>query len=315
MKNIIFFLFLSFLIVGCSSHKVNVSQVQQKSLPNWYLNPPQSSKNYVYITGSGIDKQQAILNALSNFISRLSINISSTFENKIASYGGGLYNKQSMQDIKATVNKFQVTNYTVVRAEQYSFDKFLVLIKVDMNKLYENLKNQLDNRFNTYENEFKYILNENLLKQYIDLKKLYSKLEKEKNYIFILKIINEKFNDKKYLDFINKVKSRLLYVKEHLYVEIDSNNSIIKEDIKKYLTAQGIKLGKSDIKIKINVIKRSFTSYMSLVTYQIYMNVEYKNNVIGNNFFKIVVPKNTNISGYLFNMIKNMSLEKFLNLK
>jgi TusA-related sulfurtransferase len=313
MKKLLFFLSL-FLLIGCAEHKVHVSS-KPKPIPNWYLNPPQGNKNIVYVSGSGINKKQAVLNALSNFISRYSVTISSNFESKVKSFGSGLYNKHSVKEIKATVKQFEVSNYKVVKAEQYSFDKFFVLIKVDINKLYENVKNKLDNRFVDYKNQFNSIIKENLLKQFIELNKLYSKLKQKEDYIFILKIMNKNFNEKKYLAFINKVKNRLYTVKNNLYIQVISNNKSISEDIKKYLTDKGIKLGKSDIKIKINVNKKISTNYIQLTTYNIHINVEYKNEIIGSNYFKIVVPPNTNINGYLFNQIKNQSLEKFLNLK
>jgi TusA-related sulfurtransferase len=312
MKKLIFPLFL-ILLIGCAEHKVDV--YKPKPIPSWYLNPPQGNENIIYVSGSGIDKKQAILNALSNFISRYSITISSNIETKVKSFGGGLYNKQSSNEIKATVKKFEVSNYTVVKAEQYSYDKFLVLIKIDIYKLYENLKNKLDNRFKDYKNQYNFILNQNLLKQYIDLQKLYTKLKNEENYIFILKIMNKNFNEKSYLSFINKVKNKLYEIKNNLYIEIISNNKKIAEDIKKYLTNKGIKIGKSSIKMIINVNKKTSTSYMNLITYNIYINVKYKNEIIGSNFFKIILTPKSNISGYLFNEIKNLSLENFLNLK
>jgi hypothetical protein len=312
MKKFIF-LFSFLFLVGCGSNNVYVSK--PKPIPSWYLNPPQSTQQFVYVTGSGIDKKEAILNALSNFISRYSITISSDFETKSESFGGGLYNKNSVNNIKATVKKFEVSNYDVIKARQYSFDKFFVLVRVDINKLYQNVKNSLDNRFKEYKKEYHLISSENPLNKLIDLNKLYSKIKEEKNYISILKVMNNNFNEEPYLSFINKVKNRLYSLKNSIHIEIDSDNNIFAEDVKKYLINKGIKIGRSDIKLEININKRNSYSFVKLVTYQIYINVKYKNNIIGNNFFKVVTTQNSTVNGYLFNDIKNLSLEEFLNLK
>jgi phosphopantetheine adenylyltransferase len=312
MKRFLPFFFL-FLLVGCGNHNVYVSK--PKPIPNWYLNPPKSTQQFVYVTGSGVDKKEAVLNALNNFISRYSVTISSNFETKSESFGGGLYNKNSVNNIKATVKKFEVSNYDLIKVQKQSFDKFFVLVRVDINKLYENVKNQLDNRFKEYQNEYHIISNENLLNQFIDLQKLLKKIQKEKNYISILKVMNNSFNEKSYLSFINKVQNRLDSLKNSIHIQIKSNNYIFAEDIKKYLTNKGIKIGRSDIRLEINVNKKNSSSYMNLVIYQIYMNVKYKNNTIGSNFFKVVTTPHSSVNGYLFNDIKKLSLEKFLNLK
>jgi len=311
MKKIFSFFFF-FLLIGCSQKQV---AIEPKPIPNWYLNPPKSNERFVYVTGGGINKRAAILNALSNFISRYSVTISSNFESKAQDFGGGLANKNSIYNIKATVKKFEVSNYDVIKAERYKFDQFLVLVRVDVNKLYKDLENKLNNRFKKYKDKYRVILNKNTLKQLIEIKELYSQLKKEEDYIYVLKLMNSNFNEKKYLSFINEVKRKLESLKNSVYVEVLSNNKIIAEDIKRYLTNKSIKIGKSNIKIIVNVKKRKSSSFVNLIVYEIYINVKYKNSIIGSNYFKVTTVQKSSINGYLYNDIKELSLEKFLNLK
>jgi len=310
MKIFFSFLFLIFLF-GCATKEVK--PYKPKPLPTWYLTPPKSDSKYVYVTGEGVNKKEAILNALSNFISRYSVTISSKFESKSQDFGGGIANKNAAYNIKAVVKSFEVSNYDIVKAEQYKFDEYLVLIRVDINKLYEDLKIKLDNRFENYKNSYQAILQKSLLEQFIYLKELLAKLKKEENYIYVLKLMNENFNEKKYFAFINEVEKKLEMLKNSLYVEIISNNISIKEDIKKYLIAKGIKVGNSKIKLVAKVEKKK-SSMMNLVSYDVYINVKYKGDIIASNHFKIVVPQNTNINGYLYDEIKNLSLKDFLSL-
>ncbi|GAB6044582.1 hypothetical protein JCM11957_01800 [Caminibacter profundus] len=310
MKKIFSFFFF-FLLIGCSQKEA----IKPKPVPSWYLNPPKSNERFVYVTGGGINKRAAILNALSNFISRYSVTISSNFESKAQDFGGGLANKNSIYNIKATVKKFEVSNYDVIKAERYKFDQFLVLVRVDVNKLYKDLENKLNNRFKKYKDKYRVILNKNTLKQLIEIKELYSQLKKEEDYIYVLKLMNSNFNEKKYLSFINEVKRKLESLKNSVYVEVLSNNKIIAEDIKRYLTNKSIKIGKSNIKIIVNVKKRKSSSFVNLIVYEIYINVKYKNSIIGSNYFKVTTLQKSSINGYLYNDIKELSLEKFLNLK
>jgi len=311
MKKLVFFLFF-ILLIGCTHKQTFVAK--PKPMPAWYLNPPQSNNNIVYVTGEGINKKAAVLNALSNFVSRYSVTISSKFQTKLQDFGGGVANKNAAYNIQATVKKFEVSNYEIVKAKRYKFDQFLVLIKVDVDKLYANIKNRLDNRFTEYKSSYNNILQEDPLKQLVDLQKLSLKLEDEKNYIYILKTMNQNFNAKKYLSFIDEVKNRLDSLKDTIHIQISSNNFKIVEDIKRYLTSKGIKIGNSQIKLVVNVKKRK-SSTMNLIAYEVYLTTKYKGSIVGSNYFKIIVPQNADINGYLFNDIKNMSIEKFFNLK
>jgi len=312
MKKFIFFL-LFILLAGCANTQKAVI-VKPKPMPTWYLNPPQSNDKIVYVTGAGINKKEAVLNALSNFIARYSVTISSQFQSKLQDFGGGIASKKAAYNIQATVKKFEVSNYEIVRTERYKFDQFLVLIKVDINRLYENVKNKLDNRFEEYRSVYKNIVKENPLKQLINLQQLSSKLKNEKSYIYVLKTMNQSFNAKKYLSFIDEVKNRLDSLKNSIHVQISSNNFKIVEDIKRYLTSNGIKIGNSQIKLIANVKKRK-SSTMNLIVYEVYITTKYRGSIIGSNYFKITVPQNSDISGYLFDDVKNMSIEKFFNLK
>jgi len=125
--------------------------------------------------------------------------------------------------------------------------------------------------------------------------------------------MNEKFNEKEYLSFIYEVKNKLDSLKSSISIEVISNNHIIAEDIKKYLTNHNIKITKSPIKMVINV--KAKRSSLDLIAYEIYINVKYKNTIIGSNYFRILLPKSSSLSGYLYSEIKSLPLEKFLGLK
>ena len=126
--------------------------------------------------------------------------------------------------------------------------------------------------------------------------------------------MNENFNEKPYLDFIREVKERFYNLKNSLRIEIISNDKTFAEDIKKYLTSHSIKIGKSDLKLFVKVFRRNSKSFMDLVVYNVYLETKYKNNVIGSNHFKIIIPKNGSLEGYLYDEIKSLSIEKFFNL-
>ncbi len=311
-KIFLFFLFL-FIISGCSSHTYVAPK--PKKLPVWYLNPPKNSENIVYVTGSGINKKEAILNALSNFIAGYSIKISSVLNINKKSFGGGLYNKNVNYDVKAVISGFEVSDYEVVKVYQYKFDNVLVLVKVDTSKLFDIQKAKLDDRFNRYRLEFRTLLKENKIKRLIGLENLLRKLDKEKNYLYVLKGMNPKFDIKKYLTFIDTVYNTYLRTKTSLKICVKCNVLPIKRDIEKYLIKHNVKIGNSDTVLDVKINKKSSDSIMSLEVYNIYLILKKEDTVIGSNGFKIVVPKNANLNNQLYDEIKNLNIKEFFNIK
>ena len=307
MRILLYFFLILFL--GCGTQPVKVHKI---TLPKWYLNPPKSNDTYVYVTGEGFSKKEAILNALNNFVARYNLTISSKFESKQEDFGGGIANRDVKYKISAIVKKFNISNYEVIKAQRYTFDKYLVLVRVNVKKLATNLEFRLDNRFKEYSKIYKSILEENPLSRLIKLKELVKKLEDEKHYIYALKLMDPNFNGKKYLYFIDKVKNEYLKLKQTVKVEVISSNLAVKKDIERFLSKNDIKIGRSPIKIiaTVNTRKSSF----NLVVYDIFVKVKYKGSIIGSNYFKIIIPVTSNLNGYLFDDIQNLSLKDFLHL-
>ena len=305
-----FFLFL--LILGCRSNQVTVHK--PKPLPSWYLKPPKSDKRYVYVTGSGINKNTAVINALSNFIALYSIKISSSLTINKFNSNGGLYNRSSKYDVKAVIGKLKVTNYEILKVYPYRYNKILVLVRVDKEKLFDNLKNKLDEKFASYKMRYQQYEQENPIKQLIDLELLQKDLQKELEYIDILKIMNKKFNEKPYINFIRKVDKKILDLKKSIKIDLKSNNYYIKKDIEKFLLKKGLKVGKSNIKLNVKVNKKESKQIMNLVVFNIYYELMTKNNIIASNSIKIILPKHSNLNNALYEEIKDKSLKDFFNL-
>ncbi len=312
MRKRFFFFFAFFLLTGCVKQNVSVP-LKPKPLPSWYLNHPKSDGRYVYATGSGINKKEALLNALSNFISMFSVKITSSININKKNFGGGLYNRSAKYDVKAVIGNFEVTNYEILKVYPYKFDRVLLLLKVDTKKLFENMKAKLDERFKGYKVKFSVISKENRIKQIIDLDSFVKKLQKEKEYIYTLKVMNPNFNEKPYLDFINKVYNYALNIKSSTKVSIKCDNFSIKQDIEKYLSKHGIKVGKSELEIKVIVKRKRSNSIMNLSVYNIYVYLQKNSQTLSSNSFKIVVPANVNLSGQLYDEIKKLSLKQFFN--
>jgi hypothetical protein len=293
---VIRFLFVVLLFLGCAGNK-------QPKIPSWYLKPLGED----YATGSGYTKKEAVFNALSNFVAKYGVGISSSLDINKKNYSGGLYLKNSAYSLKAEVSKIEISDYRVVKVYPYKY-RFLVLVKVDKKRLFNRLKSSLDERFKGYKEQFLAIKKENSIKQLIDLKNLLKELEKEKRYIKFLKALNPSFNQKPYMDFIEDVKQQFIKLKHCVKIEIECNNFAIKKDIEKYLNEHDIKVSKSPLKLKVKVIKKSSKGIINLDVYNIYTSLS---DNTGTNHFKIVVPKNTDISGYFYDEVKNMDLEKF----
>ena len=137
-----YLIFLALLILGCSS---------KPDIPKWYLNTPKDNSLYLYGSGEGYDRNEAINSALSFIGSKLKVKISSTFqsEKSYIDYNGkeDVYKNMS-QNIKSTIDNFTFYNYQIDKIKKID-DKYYALIKINRQtnaqKIIQDIKNSLKN--------------------------------------------------------------------------------------------------------------------------------------------------------------------------
>ena len=110
-------IFFSIFFVACFGiNKDEISQNNSLKYPSWYLNPPLNDGNIVYGVGVANTKQEAILNALDVWSSRLMLTIQSNQEISL----------KSIRDYREYVSKTTTFNITT-KSEKLTFKDFKIV--------------------------------------------------------------------------------------------------------------------------------------------------------------------------------------------
>jgi len=249
----IIFLILGLLLSGCASKQRVV--VKKKELPSWYVNPPKSNSFELFALGEGQNQQDAITNALSLIMSTLSVSVSSSFSAKTVVKEGSINSSDAtyINKTKSDVQKIRISEYEILHVKKLGFKRYAAVVKVNKQKLFEGLKNEIDQKFETYKNDMKNIQNLDALKQlayYKDMEKSFSYV---KNALIVMKVLNKNFNDKKYIAFMNKVTTKHQYLLEHISFWVISNVKSLSKPVISALTEQKFIVKNSRSKMHYNV--------------------------------------------------------------
>jgi hypothetical protein len=252
---IIAIIFLS----GCGELNLSMPSTSSSSMPKWYLNAPSSNAMTYYAVGEGKTKQAAKLDALNQIAGEISTTISSSLnvvKSSLNVNGKSIVASSSVkQNIKSEINKIKFSNAKVIKTA-YVDSKFLVLVSVDREELFNVYKTQIDAIKVDIQNIY------NLAKvdfiSYIKHKKeLDDKINQLVTKITLAKTINPNFNAQSYFDWISNIKYNLqkMVSNTKIAVKIDNSNlKSYKQVIEKYLNKLGVRIVKhSNFIIKLSM--------------------------------------------------------------
>jgi len=239
-KRIFYLLIVFFSIITYScNHNINQSTIPQK-IPEWYLNPSKDNDIFWFDSGQGIDKEKAVISALNNIASKISVTVNSDFHN-VTKEINGIPDSFSESKIELSVNKTTFPGFEIVRIGQINNTTY-VIVKVNKQKFIEaknndfNLKN---NQINLLFNQIKKQHELDILKHKDDLKK---QIEEAEPIAKILSTFNVKSPLKicisDYTNFINILNSKIASLNFCIYN--DPQTKIIADHIKELLTNENI---------------------------------------------------------------------------
>jgi len=294
MRIIQLFIITLFILVfsGCSN-KVVIKPAVIKPLPTWYLDSQQSDIESFYSVGMGLDKQDAILVALSDLISRFGITIESTYESNtnLNTAISSRLNQEIKRNIKSKISSIKISNYNVVRFQKHSYNKYLVQIKVNKEKLFNALKEELNLKIKNQKKIVNAIQDRNYLLKLDTYKKLKDENIELYTKVTVLKALNYDFDDTGYIEFLNKIENNYLYYKNNLKVHIqyDQNSKIFKHKFQSILTQKNFRItdelkSETTLLIKLDTTKVPTSSmYFDLVVYTVNIKLYSGNQQIGDN--------------------------------
>ncbi len=213
------FVFIMIIFISCTTKP-----------PKWYEKIYTDNQNFIYATGSGKTKQEAINYALANASSKISIVVKSIYKSKKYSYKGDdtySYSNSTLLDIQTKTNPITFSEYKVLKLEKK--DKYYVLIKINR---YKNAKFMCENTNIDSFNES----NLNLLFNYKKItNRLQKIIEKLKNINALYPLCKDKLN------LAIKLKKKLQKKYSNLTFSIKSNDETIKNIIKSILKIKNSK--------------------------------------------------------------------------
>ena len=237
MKRLI--ILFGLLFISCSSNP-----------PEWYNKIYNDNNYFIYSTGVGKTKKEAINNALANISSKVSVIIKSIYKSKKYQYKGddtSVYSNNSIFDIEAKTNPITFTQYKILKIEKK--EKYYVLIKINRLK---NAKYMCDNT--DYPN-----IDKSKLNIFLNHKKILYYLNKT---IKKLKSINALYPIcKNRLDKIVSLKNEIINKFNHLNISIRSDNQRIKNIIESILNIKTSSNGNIKILIHQNIKHKTVGNY------------------------------------------------------
>ena len=325
MKYIFLFLSIFMFFTGCSSHKQKVV-IKAKELPSWYLKPKQNDKNTLYATGEGKDRQEAIQDALNILSSYLSVHVSSKFSSKVVQERGFI-----TSEINSDVSKIRITSYDIVKAQEFSFERYIVLIKCEKKKLFKSLKKELDQKFDFVEKDKDKASSYNIVKQFKICKEAKNSLKDVKNTLIVLSVLDDGFDSSKYIEKLKDIERdyEKLQSLMSFSVEADSSSQMLKEVLLSGLSAKSLQVLGSGVnsmehlKIEIRSKVKHLKSYgFFLSKFSIFITVkDYKNTIIGSNKLNITGQSvksyeiaEENVSQKLYEKMQKDGVEKIIGL-
>ena len=222
------------------------------------MTPPSNNGIFLYGTGAGYTKEDAQNSALDNLVSRLSISIESKFESKTKVESGEFksYYKSSEKNIKTEVAKIRISNFDISKSFTSEDGTIYVLVRSQKDTFFNSLKKELDIKLKNIQEKIAINKNANILKRYAiykDSQKSFAKIEPA---LLVLNVLNDDFDDKKYLSMILALNKDFENLKKTIsfYIQADKNSKKLAQPIRVALTDAHLKVTNKKINSKNSLV-------------------------------------------------------------
>ncbi len=212
------------LFSGCGTQK-RLDTPVKKSVPSWYVNQPGTTSTTLYSVGEGQDKEAAVMNALGNMVSTLSVSFSSQYSSKEVIEEGVKNTRQltASSEIQSDVKKIRISNYELLEHKELGFRQHIVLIKSDKQKLFNSLKSELEQKFDLIDKEKDALSRYHALKQLLFYKKAKMDISDVPNTLVVMNVLNDSFDGRPYLTKVSSVNSQYDRLLSEISFSVKSN--------------------------------------------------------------------------------------------
>jgi len=328
MKSVYILLAILLVFTACGSQKERVV-VKEKSLPAWYFKPPSATDNIIYSVGEGINKKEAVTNALSSLLATLSVSISSKFSAKSIIKEGRVYSKDATytNEIQSEVKKIRISNYEVVDIEKLGFKRYAVLVKLDKKRFFQSLKKELDQKFTAIESWEQRSKEKTLLEKLHYYNETIHSFDRLNDTLLVMSALDESFDNEIYFHSYETLKSKRDILLKNITFSIVSDDEAFIAPIAKALSEKKIKIkdvhnkNHFTIVIRTDIQKAKSYGFFILRTEFRFITKDYKNTTLATNTIRLNghSSQSYNIAKQdlekkLMRLIQEQSIAKILNL-
>ncbi len=273
-------LFIMFSFFGCSnlslfsiqtSFNSNNEKIEVRQIPNWYLNPPQNSAEYLYGVGVGSKLESAKAEALNGIVANLSVDISSKFkkDEQLKNINGSeTFSSSISHKIEMEVKKLTLIEPTIEKSEKIDRDYYIIM-KVSRVKLLNHKMAELSNIDKKIDIAYEEAISKNSFEALQDFKLLKNDLELATSNSYIISILDPNFNSQSYINKYNSYLIKLEKIISNISFDVYGDGEFHRELIN-FLNIQGFKISKnSEIVVKLKSDKKEsemYGFYISKVT-------------------------------------------------
>jgi len=323
-------LFGILFFTGCGVQK-QIDLTPKISVPTWYTNTPATTETTLYAVGEAKDRDAAVKNALNNMASTLSVSIASQFSSKELVQEGlnSSYELSTSNEIQSDVKKLRISHYELIESKELGFRKYIVLIKSDKQKLFESLKNELDQKFAFINKQKENIDRYHAIKQLSIYKNAKNEIADIPNTLIVMNVLNKSFDSREYVERVEAVNDDYEKLLSKITFSIDSNAEAknLEAPIRNGLSLKRLQTrystGKKHFIITItSKIKKAKAYGFTLARSAIDIRVrDYRGSVIGSNKLNIIGQSTQgydiakeNVAIKLNEMIKKDGIAKVIGL-
>ena len=330
MRYFFLILSISLLFSGCSSKKQVVAV--KKELPSWFLTIQANNDSYIYGTGEGKTKEEAIANALSFMVSTLSVSIASDFQaNTVVKEGYNSSNKSTYtSNIQSDVKKIRISNYELIESEELGFKKHIVMLRSDKKALFESLRSEIEQNFLLIEQKKNALSSANAIQRAAFYRQTQDSLSTLPNTLLVMNTLDKEFTGDSYLAQVQTIMHEYEALMQSITFSLKSNSDATKllPSIAKGLSDKKLILDErydaNHFRVLVTSTTEKATSYgFTLARSAIEINIEDANGaIIGSNKLNITGQSTQgyelaqeNAAMKLADIIQKEGIEKVIGLR
>lgn len=213
------------IFTACSSTKPPLTTKEVSVLPEWYLNPPANSEQYLYGIGEGNNMDEARKKALETMVSQLGVSIASTYEStlKVHKKYAEYFTKETSFELTSEVAKIHISNHEVLQGERLNYKQFIVLIRSDRPQFSQALQKEVQHQLNTIGMDHEAIKQSNVLSRHAFYDKSLQSLNALFSTVLVLNALEPTYDDQAYFKTVDQLNTQFQALKERMTFSLQGN--------------------------------------------------------------------------------------------